>query len=317
MNKNDGCDLELLPFRVCVATVDRVDIRQVAFLFIQHLLRRGKSEPFFHLTTTDFECSLYVEERMLSLLADKEKVRISPHKWMAFRLEDTSLLSTPGVIHEISRILADNYISIMNMSTYDTNYTFIREDQMAQGIKILSNNGFSLTVGKEHLPSFESSTCSDPGRDDEKDSKVTRTHSLPLYEFRDRLAVCILNEADLFHVSSHLIQQIFVEPHVSFFSFTETQEEITVVIPEVVLKVIPQLRPCVESWHVFTAVTPDTGIEDFGILESVTKPFKEGAISVFVLSTYRAVNVLVEVSAHQNALNALTKSKIIRLKSHV
>lgn len=68
---------------------------------------------------------------------DKDKVRISPHRWRAFRLEDTSLLSTPGVIYEISKILAEHHITIMNLSTYDTNYTFIREDQMAEVINLM------------------------------------------------------------------------------------------------------------------------------------------------------------------------------------
>lgn len=57
-------------------------------------------------------------------------MRISPYKWMTFRLEDTSMISTPGVIYKISKILASENISILNTSTYDTNYTFVREDLM-------------------------------------------------------------------------------------------------------------------------------------------------------------------------------------------
>lgn len=178
----------------------------------------------------------------------------------------------------------------------------------------MEQNGFPLNLGKEYLSVVES--ISNPGEDD-KDIKSSRSqYALSLHEFKDRLAVCFLSPHDLFQVAASLIQQVFVEPHVSFFSFTETQEEITVVLPENMLRSLPQLRPCVESWHVFTAITPDTGINEVGILERATKPFKDDSISIFVLSTYRAVNVLVEISAHEKAVAAIQRSKTLKLKAH-
>lgn len=63
------CDLVLLPFKVMVVTVNRNDIKQVSFLFMQHIFRKQKlSYPFFHLTATDFECSLFIDVIFFFLL---------------------------------------------------------------------------------------------------------------------------------------------------------------------------------------------------------------------------------------------------------
>lgn len=128
--------------------------------------------------------------------------------------------------------------------------------------------------------------------------------------------MCALNSEHLLQVSPYLIQQVFIEPHAPFFSFTETEEEISIVLAESYLTQLPQLRPCVESWHGFTCLTSDTGIDDIGILLSVSKPFKEVSVSVFILSTYRAVNVLVEESKYDLTKKSLSKSKQITLMSH-
>lgn len=60
--------------------------------------------------------------------------------WKAFRLENfPNGIHSVGVIASLSKPLADNKISIFNISTYETNYVLVGEKDFAKAKKILSS----------------------------------------------------------------------------------------------------------------------------------------------------------------------------------
>jgi len=66
-------------------------------------------------------------------------------KWRCFKIDGSFDLNQIGVISSISSPLADAGISIYVISTYDTDYFPIQEQNLEQTISVLSNSGHSIT----------------------------------------------------------------------------------------------------------------------------------------------------------------------------
>ncbi len=66
-------------------------------------------------------------------------------KWRCFKIDGSFDLNQIGVISSISSPLADAGISIYVISTCDTDYFLIQEQNLEQAISFLSNSGHSIT----------------------------------------------------------------------------------------------------------------------------------------------------------------------------
>ena len=53
--------------------------------------------------------------------------------------------SLVGILSKLSTILADNDISIFAVSTFDTDYILIGENNMAKGIEALREKGYIIS----------------------------------------------------------------------------------------------------------------------------------------------------------------------------
>ena len=87
---------------------------------------------FFSITKTDRELSIvYPQEKIPpGVLFEKD--------WRAFRIEGVSEgIYVPGIIASLSKPLAENRISIFNISTYQTNYIFVEEKNFKKAKEIL------------------------------------------------------------------------------------------------------------------------------------------------------------------------------------
>ncbi len=65
--------------------------------------------------------------------------------WRCFRVDGTFDLNQIGVISSISAPLAQNGISIYVISTYDTDYFLVQQENLEQTISVLSDSGHSIT----------------------------------------------------------------------------------------------------------------------------------------------------------------------------
>ena len=64
--------------------------------------------------------------------------------WRCFRIDGSFDLNQTGVISSISSPLADAGISIYVISTFDTDYFLVKQQNLDQTISTLSNSGHSL-----------------------------------------------------------------------------------------------------------------------------------------------------------------------------
>lgn len=64
--------------------------------------------------------------------------------WKAFRIEGVLDFSLIGILSEISKILADNRIGIFAISTYNTDYVLVKQENFERALNVLKQAGHEV-----------------------------------------------------------------------------------------------------------------------------------------------------------------------------
>lgn len=74
-----------------------------------------------------------------------EKTLVRDDGWKGFRIEGVLDFSLIGILSKISAILAENKVGIFAVSTYNTDYIFVKEENFDKAINALKDNGYDIT----------------------------------------------------------------------------------------------------------------------------------------------------------------------------
>jgi uncharacterized protein len=88
---------------------------------------------FYSITKTNDEVSV-ITDRPIDYLFAK-----SNPDWKGFKVDGILDFSMTGIIHDITKPLKENGISVFVLSTYNTDYIFVKADSFAKSIQILAN----------------------------------------------------------------------------------------------------------------------------------------------------------------------------------
>lgn len=64
--------------------------------------------------------------------------------WKGFRIQGTLNFSLIGILSKLSGILAEHKIGIFAVSTYNTDYIFVKEENFARALNVLASEGYSI-----------------------------------------------------------------------------------------------------------------------------------------------------------------------------
>lgn len=64
--------------------------------------------------------------------------------WKAFRIQGILDFSLIGILSKIASILADHHISIYVVSTYNTDYIFLKKENYQRGLEVLEAAGYQM-----------------------------------------------------------------------------------------------------------------------------------------------------------------------------
>lgn len=100
-------------------------------------------QDWFSVVRSPQELSLLVREDVL-VAADKTEPG-----WRGLMIEGTLDFGMTGVLAAISQVLAAAEISIFALSTYDTDYIFVKADKLESACEALRQAGYGLRDGAE------------------------------------------------------------------------------------------------------------------------------------------------------------------------
>ena len=69
--------------------------------------------------------------------------------WKGFRIQGPLDFSLIGILSKISGILADHKIGIFTVSTYNTDYILVKEENFEHALEVLSSEGYTVVYTRE------------------------------------------------------------------------------------------------------------------------------------------------------------------------
>ena len=94
---------------------------------------------FYFIGKTDEEISLVCKTEHTPATATERD-----EGWKAFRIEGILDFSLIGILSKLSAILAENKIAIFAVSTYNTDYILVKEENFTKSMNILSDAGYTV-----------------------------------------------------------------------------------------------------------------------------------------------------------------------------
>ena len=93
---------------------------------------------FFSVTRTEDELSVVCAEAYVPEVVTRER------SWRALKLEGPFELSTVGILSSVATPLAGAGTSIFAVSTFDTDYVLVREEQLDLAVDTLREHGHKV-----------------------------------------------------------------------------------------------------------------------------------------------------------------------------
>lgn len=128
--------LELLPSRFAICR-----LLPEANLFPDWL----QLSRFQCVVSTDQETSILCEEKLVPPEIKAEG------GWRGLRIVDSLDFNMVGVLESVLQPLAQANISILALSTFETDYVFVKQDQVDKAVLILEDAGFRLNTNLENI----------------------------------------------------------------------------------------------------------------------------------------------------------------------
>ncbi|MBQ9573057.1 MAG: ACT domain-containing protein [Acidaminococcaceae bacterium] len=94
---------------------------------------------FYFIGKTDEELSLVCKTEDTPVKAVERD-----NGWKGFRIQGTLDFSLVGILSKLSGILADYKIGIFAVSTYNTDYILVKEDNFDRALKVLVAEGYTV-----------------------------------------------------------------------------------------------------------------------------------------------------------------------------
>ena len=108
------------------------------------------SSDFFFIGKTDEELSLVckTEDTELSLVCKTEDTpQYTTERddgWRGFRIQGVLDFSLIGILSRLSGILAEHKIGIFAVSTYNTDYILVKEENFERALEVLASEGYTV-----------------------------------------------------------------------------------------------------------------------------------------------------------------------------
>ncbi|KAI9014954.1 hypothetical protein BC832DRAFT_546898 [Gaertneriomyces semiglobifer] len=366
--------ISILPMRLQLLTLPRENLSMVMSAVVRNLYYR-KNDAFFSLTENALEVSIVADVESVSrdfpTPAQCPGLAICPDPFRALQIDNDAAYGmdhSAKRINEISAPLAKAGVSIFYLSTYQTDYVFVKERRMPLVVSTLQASEFDfidldefemiaspvntlnpyITVTTSHMPrDFTSSVpssattsepipdlSSSPLRPEERAlatqnlyngrflaQKVVLPQTLGLVglnrEYIDTwimTVVKIIFYTDLLRATRPTNDHRTANPDSAavcnrFFSYTATEDGISVVADDTVLSEFPEhyvnKSTTTEPLKCIQIDLSDYGLDKYGIVYSMADPLAKEDINLLYLSTYTTANVLVDAKNVPRAMQIL------------
>ena len=117
--------------------------------FVVCRLDPAAAMPAWALEGTGFVATCRTDEE-LSIICGEERaptVASDAPRWRALKVRGPFPFDTIGVVSTLTQALAHAQVSVLALSTYDTDYLFVRVPDLARAVRALRHEGHTVHLG--------------------------------------------------------------------------------------------------------------------------------------------------------------------------
>jgi hypothetical protein len=120
---------------------DRFELTVLASTFVVSRLDPTVPVPAWALQGTGFVAICRTEEELSIISADEWTPEVAGPRWRGLKVHGPFPFEAIGVIAALSRVLAAAKVSLLAVSTHDTDYLFVRTPDLARAVRALRHDG--------------------------------------------------------------------------------------------------------------------------------------------------------------------------------
>jgi len=265
--------LKLLPHRLVLAALQQDQISSCTYALLKLLLFPTSQDGFFSFTDTSDGISLVIEDQFLPLFPS-EALQCTTQRWRAIKFDEGPLgFESTGIVSSVATPLAKAKISLYYVSTYTTGYTLVEEDSLEDAVECLKTSGFSFS-NDSNMPKQTTLRAGSRKTHPISPSTTTKTQMV-IAQLPYKVNMAILPKHSTESHAKALIQLFFYpETGKRFFSFTETPDEISLMMDAQAVEMFPQDSLTLNSriWRVLQICEGSYGSHGSETISKFAKP---------------------------------------------
>jgi len=302
--------LRVLPFHLVLASLPKDQLPACTHALLKLLLYPESKERFFSITDTSDELSLVLEESFLSMFPE-QTLQYTNQRWRAFKFDEGPLgFESTGIVSSVATPLAQAKICLFYVSTFTTGYTLVEEQTLESATECLKSAGFTFSNERDidsHLRLAPPNRI--PPHIFSMSPNLSSTQ-LVVSKLPYQLYLATLGKKDVGPLAEKWIKLVFYpERSHRFFSFTETPDEISVILDVASVQSFPpgSLTVCDRKWNALQICEGSFGSHGSDTINKFSKPLADACVSIFNVSTYSNDYTLIEEHNMDKSLMELRK----------
>ncbi|XP_033626999.1 cytosolic arginine sensor for mTORC1 subunit 2-like [Asterias rubens] len=320
-------ELHISPHRLRIASILKKDIDLFTHSLIKlSLLHQQVSCNFFSFTETCDDFSLITDQEGLKELPSRAELMVQSTVWLALDaipsfVDADSNSGLTMTTKSIITSLADKNISVYNLSTYQTDFILVKEDEYDDVVTCLSKDFKILKESQdgEMIPIVSQEV----DKNSRRNTCGLHTPRPVVHSFHspdNRFLVTCLQPEQLSHLTSTLLKLMFYsnsflpspeDGHERFLSLSIISQKISLVVDVESIALFPSGSLCTgaeEFWRMIKIGNLPLGFDESGIVAQISEPLAEAGIPIYYISTFLNDHTLVSEADIERAF-AILESK--------
>ncbi|XP_063171595.1 cytosolic arginine sensor for mTORC1 subunit 1 isoform X2 [Candoia aspera] len=321
-------ELRILEHRVRVLSLARSGLWLYTHPLLKMLLLPQRSRcRFFSLTETPEDYTIMLDEEGFKELHPSEFLQVVDSTWLVLNVSSNgsaSINNQPIGVTKIAKSviepLAEHNVSVLMLSTYQTDFILVREKDLPVVIHTLASE-FEIykEVNGEPVPA----NCEDISNGFHKPKQGFSATVHPIQTPQNRFCILSIAPETLPAIATILIDVLFYsssppkeaaannQDSITFFAFSLIEGYISIVMDAETKKKFPSdlllTSSSGELWRMVRIGGQPLGFDECGIVAQIAEPLANADISAYYISTFNFDHALVPEEGIDNVIEVLQK----------
>uniref|UniRef100_A0A4W3HE80 Cytosolic arginine sensor for mTORC1 subunit 1 n=1 Tax=Callorhinchus milii TaxID=7868 RepID=A0A4W3HE80_CALMI len=319
-------DLHILEHRLKVTSLSKAGLERYTHGLIKLVFLRDRTRcKFFCLTEMPNDYTLVLDEEGFKELPRTDFLQVVEATWLALNVVSNGHSSTGSQTVGVTKIaksviapLAQHKVSVLMLSTYQTDFILVRESDLPAVIHTLSEE---FSIYREVNGESVAVTSTDVSNGFLKSKNGFSPTLHPVLSPKNLFCVMSLDPDTLPTIATTLMDVMFYSTsvkwesadqdldHIHFFSFSLIDGYISIVVDTQTQKRFPSnlllTSASAELWRMVRIGGQPLGFDECGIVAQISEPLADADISAYYISTFNFDHALVNNNGNLNLLTNL------------